>query len=338
MTTDIDISGLIKKHAPVMIMYPEIPSGTVREQEWNHEFRENMKSPLPYDYHPRDVRLVLEYSIFHEWFRWFRRRRKITTSQGMLDRMQRVKYRKNLDVFPKVKREDRDTFWERYAAIPKDSNPDYTRVCYARAVHDANSNRLLIQYWYAYLYNDFWNYHEMDWEAVMVVLSLENGVAEPITCASSAHHIGYKLPWADVEKANDNLEKSDAGTHPVIYVAHGSHANYFYGPGRYFTAPEIVSRAARYLQKDGRELIDFVEAWNSNTAFLVEAEEIPNDSNGQWSGDWRWLNQQGRWGSAGDWDLEFGDAGPYGPQRNEAKWGTPFAWIENDCVPAERPQ
>ena len=43
-------------------------------------------------------------------------------------------------------------------------------------------------------------------------------------------------------------------------------------------------------------------------------------------------------GLNGDWDLEFGDAGPYGPQLKESKWSKPFTWIDEECVPPERPR
>ena len=272
MTTDIDIPDLIKKHTPVMIMYPEIPSGTVREQEWNHEFRENMKSPLPYDYHPRDVRLVLEYSIFHEWFRWFRRRRKITTWQGMLDRMERVKYRKNLDVFPKVSKSDKPLFWSEYGKIAS-KDERYHHTCYARLVRGNSLGRdlLVIQYWYAYLYNDFWNAHEMDWETVMVVLDGE-GQHAPLICAYSAHEGGHWLPWPEVSKVNDESVPADNGTHPIVYVASGSHANYFTGPAIFRTAPPVLRRVTQLIRRPLARLFP-----NSEVSRLLNQGRLPLD-------------------------------------------------------------
>ena len=338
MTTESEISQLIKDYTPVLVLYPEIPAGTSREQEWNGDFQANGKSPLAYDYHPRDVRLVLEHSIFHEWFRWFRRRKNPTTWSGMLGRMERTRYRKNLDVFPNVRREDRGAFWERYASIQKDTNPNYARACYARAVYNSSKTELIVQYWYAYVYNDFWNCHEMDWETVMMVFNVsESGIA-PRLCAASAHVRGFKLDWGEVQKTNDHLEPVNNGTHPVIYVAHGSHAGYFNGSGRYFTAPEIVRRAAARLKKEPRKLMDFTTAFGEETAFLVDAAVMPDEANGKWSGEWRWLNHRGRWGSRGDWDLEFGDSGPRGPKFSMLKWIDPFRWVETICESAQPPE
>ena len=97
MTAEADIRKLIEDHTPVLVLYPEINSGISRKQDWNGDFQDNGRSPLSFDYHPRDVRLVLEHSIFHEWFRWFRRRRVPTDWNSMLGRME-------LDLTPKTQR------------------------------------------------------------------------------------------------------------------------------------------------------------------------------------------------------------------------------------------
>jgi hypothetical protein len=86
----------------------------------------------------------------------------------------------------------------------------------------------VLQYWLYYYDNPlllpqtpvgtFWQSHESDWEVVNVVLGAKD---EPVEAAYSQHCSGQRLSWA-------NVEKSPAGsTHPVVYVALGSHANYF---------------------------------------------------------------------------------------------------------------
>ena len=97
---------------------------------------------------------------------------------------------------------------------------------YGRVVR--TETRVLLQYWLFYYDNPlllpptvvgtFSQSHEGDWEVVNVVL---DGSEEPLEAAYSQHCSGQRKPWADVEKSGSE------GTHPVAYVALGSHANYF---------------------------------------------------------------------------------------------------------------
>ena len=187
-------------------------------------------------------------------------------------------------------------------------------------------NRLVVQYWYAYFYNDFWNVHEMDWEVVMIILKVEGETARPTAGAYSAHMGGHWLPWPKVEKHQEH--------HPVVYIANGSHANYFYGSSIYKTAPPLAELAAGRLNKS-RPLVDYTTSIEKGDALLVAAQQIPEPQNDKWTGDWRWLNQKGRWGSSGKLlDLEFGDDGPYGPPRTGDKWDHPIQWIDSSCTRA----
>jgi hypothetical protein len=90
-------------------------------------------------------------------------------------------------------------------------------------------DRTVLQYWYFY-YSDVYSYpfappgllwqaHEGDWEIVNVVLSDED---EPQYVGYSQHCLGQRRAWPDTERFD--------GTHPVVHVALGSHANYF-SPG-----------------------------------------------------------------------------------------------------------
>ena len=97
---------------------------------------------------------------------------------------------------------------------------------YGRVVR--TETRVVLQYWLFYYDNPlllpstpvgtFWQSHEGDWELVNVVLDADE---EPVEAAYSQHCSGQKKAWAAVEKA------PAGSTHPVAYVALGSHANYF---------------------------------------------------------------------------------------------------------------
>jgi len=109
------------------------------------------------------------------------------------------------------------------AAWEEDSGGD---AVYGRVVHTAD--RIVLQYWLFYYDNPlilpptpfgtFWQSHEGDWELVNVILGEDE---TPLEAGYSQHCSGQRKPW-------DGVTKSPAGsTHPVAYVALGSHANYF---------------------------------------------------------------------------------------------------------------
>lgn len=97
-------------------------------------------------------------------------------------------------------------------------------VVYGHVAHDGDHT--VLQYWffyyddvYSYTYpptNFIWQAHEGDWEVVNVVLDEDE---QPISAAYSQHCLGQTRSWADTTNVD--------GTHPVVYVALGSHANYF---------------------------------------------------------------------------------------------------------------
>jgi hypothetical protein len=87
---------------------------------------------------------------------------------------------------------------------------------------------IALQYWLFYPANVFtlssaaglfWQSHEGDWEAVTVLLDTRE---RPLLVGLSEHCAGARRDWARAPRR---------GSRPVVYVALGSHANYF-TPGR----------------------------------------------------------------------------------------------------------
>ena len=114
MNDSFDEAELVRRYTPQLVLYPEIPSGKTRKQSKNQNYPDD--SPLLYDYHPRDIRIVLENSGFHARIRLWGRGKK-SGWRKMLDRMEAKKYKKNLDVLPGARLDDRDKFWDEYARI-----------------------------------------------------------------------------------------------------------------------------------------------------------------------------------------------------------------------------
>ena len=322
-----EYQDMASKYRPLLVLYPEIPSGSVRTIHPNWRAG---GPPLTHDYHPRDIRLVLENAAIYgdkdepgDW-------------EVMLDRMEAHR-RKRIDVVVGAGPGDRDAFWKRYADIDR-SLPKYDCRCYAHVVKGRSGYKglLAIEYWYAYLYNDWKTVHEMDWEEAVVILRVNGKGSEiPVACACSAHYGGYRLRWNKVEKVDEQGNRDDKdGTHPVIYVAQGSHANYFFGGQTYTTTAEIFD--GLFIQSGkfpfSGEYIDFVTSFDEGDRQLIEAVLIPPARHNQWTGEWRWLNLRGRWGSPGSRlnPIVEQDA-PATLVTRKLQWRNPFRWIDELC-------
>lgn len=324
-----EYQDLASKHRPLLVLYNEIPSNSDRTI---HPSWRSGGPPLTHDYHPRDVRLILENSAIlgdpSEPGDW----------EMMLDKMD-ANRRRRLDIVVGAGPSDRDAFWKRYAATDK-SLPKYERRCYAHIVEGRGGYKglLAIEYWYAYLYNDWKTVHEMDWEEIVVVLRINrNRSTTPIACAYSAHHGGYRLRWNHVEKVDNQGNRDDKnGTHPVVYVAQGSHANYFFGGQTYTTTAEIFNG---FFVQSGKfpfsgEFMDFVTSFEHGNHQLIEAMLVPPSVRRRWTGEWRWLNFRGRWGSRGSqWNLLEQDA-PESLVPRTLQWHDPFLWMDEICQEA----
>jgi len=134
-----------------------------------------------------------------------------------------------------------ESFLEYSKILEKDPQPVY----YGRVVveQDANKNRwTILQYHYFYAFNDWRlaangiNHHEGDWEMVAVYLKND----QPYAVLFSQHGAGNIEKWETVNKAVDKFEKMTS--HPIVYVALGSHANY--------SKPEAIRSPSMY--KPGR--------------------------------------------------------------------------------------
>jgi hypothetical protein len=133
---------------------------------------------------------------------------------------------------------------KQYAALPEvDRAPTY----HGRAF--VIDKFLVLQYWFLYPINDFRtshggiNDHEGDWEGISLFfphpkgMSVQAAMAEPpvavtatdswlpLALLAAAHQGSSARPWEEVPKFED--------THPVFYIARGSHATY-YNAGKHF--------------------------------------------------------------------------------------------------------
>jgi len=106
--------------------------------------------------------------------------------------------------------------------------PNYPGYAYIKFVVDDPEypNLVGIDYWFYYTYNNFglpeWlgipiKEHEHDWEGVLVVFEKDD-LREPAWVTYRYHKWTKIKYWSETPKV---------GTHPIVYVASGSHASYW---------------------------------------------------------------------------------------------------------------
>jgi len=196
----------------------------------------------------------------------------------------------------------------------------YLPTVYARVKEGGDGSYTVVQYWIFYYFNDWRNFHEGDWE--LVQLNFRSGTAkelldtgaEPVFAAYSQHQAGQRMSW------NDMKEKAlVAGTHPIVYVARGSHANYF-APGHYWSGLDFDDTGLSSWRVISPEQL--------NVVLLPEIEAA--------GGRPEWLAFKGRWGeylgfSISVLGLRFWQQGPFGPPWSEgeqwsSRWEHPAEW------------
>jgi hypothetical protein len=186
----------------------------------------------------------------------------------------------------------------------RDWNDGRKPSVYAHVATDpSHPGKLAVQYWFYYTFNDFTDKHESDWEMSQVDFDASDASAAlakgPYEVDLSQHAGGERSSWNDPK-----LQKQ--GTHPVIYDATGSHANYF-GSGLY------LGRGAR----EGFGCDDTRTATTRLQLQTVLLPEVPSAA----SAPYAWLAFQGRWGQK-----EQGiNNGPTGP-ATKPQWSAPIEW------------
>lgn len=174
---------------------------------------------------------------------------------------------------------------------------------YCRVTKDSTST--IVQYWFFYAYNNApLNDHEGDWEMIELVL---DAAQNPVWVAYSQHLKGQRASWGDVEKIDS--------THPVVYVARGSHANYF---------RPYQGRLGLENDEVGADGFDLKPSDANLNLILLGEMGVGYHNSSQ-----AWLTFGGRWGNwANLADSEVGFAGPFGPGQgyNSDKWNNPISW------------
>ena len=174
--------------------------------------------------------------------------------------------------------------------------------------------RIDLQYWLWYPYNDYsptvpsgelWQVHEGDWEAVSVVL---DAAGKPLAAAYSQHDKGKRRDWAKVPKR---------ARRPLVYVAIGSHANYFTAGTQRFDPRVVEPLFISIIRQAG-----FTPADHTGRGRVVRPSLVPVTTRSP-----GWMTFAGSWGESGYVRSPGGQpvalgAGPRGPAFH-AQWRRP---------------
>ena len=179
---------------------------------------------------------------------------------------------------------------------------------YAHVATDpAYAGRLALQYWLFYAYNDWNNLHEGDWE--MIQLDFDAGGAaealakKPASVGYSQHEGAEQATWGD-----DKLKLVDS-THPVVYPAAGSHANFF--------------DSGLFLGSSAEQGVGCDNTTGPHDELRPAVATIPSDP-AQARAEFPWIDFQGRWGEL---QPAFFN-GPTGPNL-KTQWTEPITWSQN---------
>ncbi|HXV32635.1 MAG TPA: hypothetical protein VD769_01400 [Gaiellaceae bacterium] len=175
------------------------------------------------------------------------------------------------------------------------------------AQEPAYPDRLALQYWLYYPFNDWNNLHEGDWEMIQFVFaagSAEEALAtEPLEVGYSQHEGAERAEWGE-----DKLEVVD-GTHPVVYPAAGSHAN-FYSDGL-------------FLGRSAEQGVGCDDTTGPHVDMRPTVASIPSDAEAGREA-FPWIAFEGRWGER---QQAFYN-GPTGPNL-KTQWAEPVTWAED---------
>ena len=186
--------------------------------------------------------------------------------------------------------------WSQVAAA--DSAP----TTYAHVVtEDGHDDRVVLQYWFFYPFNDYTNKHEGDWEVIQLVFAAPDAT-EALT--QTPIEVGYSQhEGAEVSSWDDPKLEIVEGTHPVVYPAAGSHANFY--------------ESALYLGTSAEQGFGCDDTRGPSDDVRPAVAVVPADPEAAVA-DFPWLAYQGRWGQR---EASFYN-GPTGP-NTKASWTGP---------------
>ena len=162
---------------------------------------------------------------------------------------------------------------------------------------------LALQYWFFYVYNDWNDKHEGDWEMVQLLFdapSVDQALTQSPVSVAFAQHEGSEVSAWDDPKLHKN------GDHIAVYPGQGSHAAYY--------------TQAEWFGKSAAAGFGCDNTAAPGVAVTPAVVVVPSGTNLS-TGDFAWLTFTGRWGQKAP---SFNN-GPTGP-NTKTQWTAPISW------------
>lgn len=190
-----------------------------------------------------------------------------------------------------------------------------TPVVYGAALR--RGARIELQYWVWYPWDvysptvspgELWQVHEGDWETVSVVVDASG---RPLVVGYSEHGKGVRRTWGSARRQ---------GTHPISYVALGSHANYPTSGTHPFDPRVVDTLFISIIRQNGQ-----VPADHTARGRVVRPRLVPVSASSP-----PWMAFAGGWGEDGYLRVPGGEpqsysaTGPKGPAFH-TQWRRPVA-------------
>jgi hypothetical protein len=218
-----------------------------------------------------------------------------------------------------------------------DSTNKYHHAVYANIAPGSRPADEVLQYWTFYLYNHWENEHPADWECVQLFFNRKS--REPVAAAYSNHLGCLWRPWHKVRKLRD--ENGRETNHPLVYVARGSHANYFEPkdigyeppfavplptmPGRF--KPRLIGTRGANIGRQRDHVVLQESVAISQLTDRYQLHVAPKDlqavdpfipGHPHWNA-WWWLTFRGKW-AGGLQPIQ-------GPAAQSRRWSQSFEWV-----------
>ncbi len=180
---------------------------------------------------------------------------------------------------------------------------------YGRVTTDPDHpGKVVLQYWFWWVFNDWNDKHEGDWEMIQVVVPADSVEAALQTAPESiafAQHEGSEVAaWTDPKVHKD-------GDHVAVYPGQGSHAAYY--------------TQAQWFGKSAAAGFGCDDTMAPGTLVRPAVVVLPASATGEFA----WLDYTGRWGQKAP---SFNN-GPTGP-NTKSQWTHPVSWQEEEGRPS----
>ena len=198
----------------------------------------------------------------------------------------------------------------------------YENVVYGRKYFPSNHpDKIVLQYWFFYPFNDWWTKHEGDWEMIQIILNKNTEIPESATYAY--HYGGETFQWENIDKIEDKI--TGKKTHPKVFVARGSHASYATPGTRHIKVMKVL-KLQRFPDESTANGIalhpERVEPWLLEN--VISQQKYKLISIPPTCQTWSPYCWEGTWG-----ERVVGSNPPQSPRKQGKKWENPIKWAKD---------